>query len=140
MSGSHKHPIISQMYDHDTFSKWLGIERLDEKDGYSKIQMTVRPEMLNGFGIAHGAITYSLADSSLAFASNSRGQHAVSIETSISHVKTVYEGDVLTAIAREEHLSNRIGIYQVTVTNQNEEVVALFKGTVYRKSTHWDIS
>ncbi|MDX1685821.1 MAG: hotdog fold thioesterase [Saprospiraceae bacterium] len=129
--------IISKMYDNDPFSQWMGMRRLEEGPGFSVLQMTVRNEMLNGFEIAHGGITYALADSAFAFASNSRGFHAVSIETSISHVKAVYVKDVLTARAREVFFSRKIAIYEVVVKNQNDEKVALFKGTVYRKSTEW---
>lgn len=129
--------IVDHMYAHDTFSQWLGI-RVDKIDqGASQVSMTVTGDMLNGFGIAHGGITYSLADSAFAFAANSQGKQAVSIETSISHTKAVHEGDLLTAIAKEENLSNRLGIYSITVTNQHHDVVALFKGTVLRKDTHW---
>jgi acyl-CoA thioesterase len=131
--------IIDAMFDHDAFSKWMGMERVEEAAGYSKLKMTVRDEMLNGFYIAHGGITYSLADSAFAFASNSRGQHAVSIETSISHLRSVKAGDVLTAEAVEEHFNPKIAQYAVKIWNQNEELVALFKGTVYRKSKNWEI-
>ena len=125
------------MYNHDAFSQWLGIERLEEAPGKSVLKMTVRPEMTNGFQIAHGGITYSLADSALAFASNSHGRRSVSVETSISHTEPVKAGDILTATAEEQSLSNKIGIYQVTITNQNKVTVALFKGTVYRTSKPW---
>lgn len=130
--------IVDKMYEKDWFSQWLGIDVLKKEPGDSKVQMTVRKEMLNGFGIAHGGITYSLADSAFAFASNSQGRHAVSIETSISHTKVVKEGDVLTAIAKEDNLSKKLGIYSITITNQNDEIVALFKGTVFRKETNWN--
>lgn len=129
--------IVDQMYANDTFSQWLGIDVEKVEIGFAQISMVVNGDMLNGFGIAHGGITYSLADSAFAFASNSQGRHAVSIETSISHTKTVKEGDQLTAVAQEDHLSNRLGIYTITVTNKNNEVVALFKGTVFRKDTQW---
>ncbi|MEM9918386.1 MAG: hydroxyphenylacetyl-CoA thioesterase PaaI [Bacteroidota bacterium] len=129
--------IIDQMYREDAFSQWLGIERVEEQIGRCILRMKVRPEMTNGFGIAHGGITFSLADSAFAFASNSQGQKAVSIETSISHTKAVKVGDVLTALAEEENLSHKLGIYKVTIRNQSEQVVALFKGTVYRKSEKW---
>ncbi len=131
--------VIDRMMENDRFSQWLGIERLDEGPGHCTLRMRVRREMLNGFGIAHGGISYSLADSALAFASNSHGRHAVSIETSISHVQPVREGDVLTARAVEEHLSHRIGLYRVVVTNQDDRQVALFKGTVYRTSREWEV-
>ncbi len=129
--------VVDKMYNGDAFSQWLGIERMEEKAGYSKLRMTVREEMTNGFKIAHGGITYSLADSALAFASNSHGRQAVSIETSISHTKPVHIGDVIIAEAKELNLTNATGIYDVKVTNQNDEVVALFKGTVYRTKKEW---
>lgn len=129
--------VVARMYDNDPFSLWLGIERLQVGPGRCTLRMTVRKEMLNGFAIAHGGITYSLADSCLAFASNSHGIQSVSVETSISHTKAVKEGDVLTATSEEMSLSRGIGVYHVTVRNQKEELVALFKGTVYRTAKPW---
>ncbi len=126
--------IVSNLIDTDNFCQWLGIELLEAKKGYCIIQMTIRKDMLNAFSIAHGGITYSLADSALAYASNSQGRICVSIETSISHTISLKEGDVITAVAEEMSLSNKIGIYQVTIKNQNDKIVALFKGTVYRTS------
>ncbi len=134
-----KNPIVSQMFDNDPFSRWLGIQRIDEGPGFCTLRMEVKEEMLNGFAIAHGGIAYSLADSALAFASNAHGKQAVSVETSISHIKQVKEGDVLTAQAAEESCSRKIGIYRVEVKNQNNELVALFKGTVYRTSKDWEV-
>ena len=101
--------------------------------------MTVRKDMLNGFGIAHGGITYSLADSALAFACNSHGKKAVSVETSISHLVQLKEGDEIFANAKELSRSNKIGLYDVSITNANGELVASFKGTVYRTSKDWDV-
>ena len=124
--------IVDKLYANDLFSKWLGIQFVEVKKGYCHLKMVVRPEMCNGFGIAHGGITYSLADSALAFASNSSGRHSVSIETSISHTKKVYAGEVLFAVATEKKVGNAIGIYEVVITNEKSETVALFKGTVYR--------
>ena len=125
------------MYDKDWFSQWLGIEVVEVKEGYCILRMKIKNEMLNGFAIAHGGITYSLADSALAFASNSHGRKSVSIETSISHTEPLKEGDEITAIAEEVSLSNKIGIYNIVVTNQKGKKVALFKGTVYRTSQNW---
>lgn len=129
--------VVARMYENDPFSLWLGIKRVKVEAGVCVLELTVRKEMLNGFAIAHGGITYSLADSCLAFASNSHGIQAVSVETSISHTKAVKEGDVLTAAAEEMSLSNRIGVYHISVTNQRGETVALFKGTVYRTGKPW---
>lgn len=127
------------MFNNDPFSKWLGIERVEDGAGKSILKMTVRKEMLNGFDVAHGGICYSLADSALAFAANGHGIQSLSIDTSISHTKKVVEGDVLTAKANELNLLKRTGVYQVEVTNQNNEIVALFKGTVYRTSKAWEV-
>ena len=127
------------MFNNDSFSQWLGIERIQDGAGLSVLRMTVRKEMLNGFAVAHGGITYSLADSALAFAANGHGIQSMSIETSISHTKKVIEGDVLTAKAKEISLTTRIGIYQIDIINQNNEIVAVFKGTVYRTGKEWEV-
>lgn len=129
--------IVHRMFDNDAFSKWLGIEILSVGEGVSELKMTVRKEMLNGFDVLHGGISYSLADSSLAFASNSYGRKSMSIETSISHTAPCKEGDVLTTKTVERSLTNRIGIYDISVFNQENKVVALFKGTVYRSDKEW---
>ena len=129
--------VVNRMMSQDWFSQWLGIEVLDIHPGTCTLRCTVTRDMLNGFAIAHGGITYSLSDSALAFASNSHGKMAVSVETSISHLAAVKENDVLTAVAIEKSCSNKIGVYEVVVTNQSNATVALFKGTVYRKSQDW---
>ena len=131
--------IVNKMYDNDPFSQWLGIERLEAGPGHCRLRMKIRREMLNGFGIAHGGITFSLADSAFAFASNSRGRHAVSVDASISHTVPLKEGDIITAIATEEQLGHRIGHYRVEVRNETGEMVALFRGMVYRKSQEWEV-
>ena len=129
--------IVDTMYNRDWFSQWLGIEKVLVETGRCVLKMTVRKEMLNGFDIAHGGICYSLADSALAFASNSHGRKAVSVETSISLTEQVKVDDVLTATAEEISLTNKIGVYYVTVTNQENKKVAFFKGTVYKTSKDW---
>jgi len=126
------------MMANDTFSQWLGIEVLEVKDGFAKIKMTVRAEMLNGHGVAHGGISFSLADSAFAFASNSHGQKALSIETSINHIKPIFEGDELVATAQKESTSKSLGQYLVRVT-RGDELVGLFKGVVFRKTEEWKV-
>lgn len=126
--------VVDQMFEKDYFTQWLGIERLEDGPGMSVLRMTIRKEMLNGHGTAHGGITYSLADSAHAFASNSHGRRSVSIETAISHLAPLQEGDVIIATATEEKLSHRIGFYQVRVTKEDGTLVAIFKGTVARSS------
>ena len=122
----------------DAFSQWLGIEVLESTEGASVLKMTVRKEMTNGFGVAHGGISYSIADSALAFASNSHGIKSMSIETSISHTKPVMIGDTLIAKATEKTKGNKIAVYDIPVQNQNGEMIALFKGTVYRSGKEWE--
>ncbi|MEM1322489.1 MAG: hydroxyphenylacetyl-CoA thioesterase PaaI [Bacteroidota bacterium] len=134
------HQIVKQqMYENDAFSQWLGIEVVELEKGRALLKMTVREEMTNGFKIAHGGITYALADSALAFACNSHGRKTVSVETSIAHTRPVPVGTVLWAEAKEEHLGNKIANYSVKIKNQEQELVALFKGTVYRTSQEWEI-
>ena len=131
--------VVNHMMQNDAFSQWLGIVVLETKPGYCKLQMTMREDMTNGFKIAHGGISYSLADSALAFASNGRGDHALSIETSIAHTRPAQVGDVLFAEAVEKSHTRRFGIYEVQVTNGRGELIGLFKGTVYRTGKEWEV-
>lgn len=126
--------IVEKMIENDPFSEWLGIEPLEIRPGRVTLQMTIRKEMLNGFGVCHGGIPYSLADSAMAFASNTRGRLALALENNISYPARIKESDVLMATAEELSLTNHIGIYQVTITNGDGKKVALFRGTVYRTS------
>jgi acyl-CoA thioesterase len=129
--------VVDKMMSGDAFSQWLGIEVLEITAGFCKLKMTIRDEMTNGFNIAHGGIAYSLADSCLAFAANSDGIQSVSIETSISHTKKVKSGDVLTATSKEINKSSKTALYYITITNQDSEEIAHFKGTVYRTGKEW---
>lgn len=130
--------IVQRMYQHDAFSQWLGIEILEVQAGSCTLQLVLREEMTNGFRIAHGGISYALADSALAFAANTRGQQAVSVETSISHLKPVHVGDTLLAVAKERRAGRRSGIYDVEVFNQHNDLVALFRGHVFRTDQKWE--
>lgn len=124
--------VVAHMMQQDAFSQWLGITVLEVKEGYSKISMTVRAEMVNGFGIVHGGIAFSLADSAFAFACNNRNNLSVALDTSINFLKPVAVNDVLVAIAREMHNGKSTGLYQIEITNQKNELVALFKGCCFR--------
>lgn len=129
--------IVNKMINGDAFSQWLGIEILELSEGVCKLKMTVRDEMTNGFNIAHGGISYSLADSALAFAANTYGTHALSIETSILYKKKVMYGDVLTAYTKEVSKNEKTANYDVSITNQKNIEVAVFKGTVYKTDKKW---
>ena len=126
--------VVAHMLAHDAFSQWLGIQVLAIREGYAKIEMTLRPEMLNGFGVIHGGVAFSLADSAFAFACNNRNNLSVALDTSITFTKATSPGDVLTAEAKELHNGRSTGLYLITITNQHEEQVALFKGTCFRTS------
>lgn len=123
---------VAYMLEHDEFSRWLGLELLEIAPGTCRCRMTVRQEMVNGFGVSHGGIVFSFADSVFAFASNSYGTVSVAIDNTIRYPDAIRPGDVLTAVGVERAASNRIGYYDVTVTNGDGVTVALFKGTVYR--------
>ena len=129
--------VINEMIHGDAFSQRLGIEVLEISEGFCKLQMEVRKEMTNGFNIAHGGITYALADSALAFAANTYGIKSVSIETSISHTKKVVTGDILSCYTKEINRSNKTAIYYVTIKNQDDIEVAHFKGTVFITDKKW---
>ncbi len=125
------------MLSKDAYSQWLGIEILECEIGRCKVAMTVRKEMLNSMNKAHGGITYSLADTAFGFAANTHGKFAVSIETSINHIEAVNEGDYLTAESVIEKVNNKLGFNIIEVKLGNE-LVALFKGVVYRTQKDWE--
>lgn len=124
--------VVNHMMKHDLFSQWLGIEVLSVTEGHSKIRMTIRPEMVNGFGIIHGGIAFSLADSAFAFSCNNRNVLSVALDTSINFIKPVHVGDVLTAEAKELHNGKSTGLYHINIYNQKDHLVAQFKGLCYR--------
>ena len=129
--------VVDKMINGDAFSKWLGIKVIEVSEGFCKLEMIVREEMTNGFNIAHGGISYSLADSALAFAANSDGIQSLSIETTISHTKKVMNGDTLIAETKEISKDEKTAVYNINITNQNNIEVAHFKGKVYRTQKKW---
>jgi acyl-CoA thioesterase len=124
--------VVDKMMKDDLFSQWLGIEVLAIKEGYSKIKMTVREEMINGFGIVHGGIAFSLADSAFAFACNNRNNLSVALDTAINFIKPVHVDDELIAEAKEIHNGKSTGLDHISITNQKDHAVAIFKGTCFR--------
>lgn len=129
--------VVATMMAEDYFSQWLGVRVESVSQGKCRLSLTLRKEMMNGFGIAHGGIAFSLADSALAFASNSHNLKSLVIETSMSFTAPAKEGDILIAVAEEVNLTGKTGIYYVTVTNHEDKKIAVFKGVVFRKSDLW---
>ncbi|MHA7058730.1 PaaI family thioesterase [Aquimarina sp. M1] len=128
--------IPHKMLSLDPFSQWLGIEVLEVAKGRCKVGMTIRKEMLNSMGKAHGGISYSLADTAFGFSANTHGKYAVSIETSINHIEALEEGDYLTAEAVTDIIKTKIG-FNIIEVKRGEQIVALFKGVVFRTSKDW---
>lgn len=129
--------IPYKMLRQDPFSSWLGIEILECSLGRCKVGMTVRKEMLNSMGKAHGGISYALADTAFGFSVNTLGNYAVTIETSINHIEALLEGDYLTAESVIEKVKRKIGFHIIEV-KRGDELVALFKGVAYRSSKTWE--
>ncbi|MBL0046623.1 MAG: hotdog fold thioesterase [Bacteroidetes bacterium] len=139
MPNSKANKIVDKMLAEDKFSAWLGIEKVLVEEGHCILKMNIREEMVNGFGISHGGIAFSFADSALAFASNAYGRLSVALECSISFAIAVRVGDELTCEAKELSITNKTATYHIEIANQKNEKVAFFKGTVYRTSKDWEI-
>ncbi len=120
--------VAESMYSRDRASQWLGLKLIEVRGGFARMCMEVKPHMANGHDIGHGGLTFALADSTFAFACNSYNINAVAAACSIEFLAPARVGDVLTATAQEQTLVGRNGIYDVRVTNQRDEVVALFRG------------
>lgn len=124
--------VVEHMMRLDAFSQWMRIEVIEIKEGYSKIKMMMRQEMMNGFNVAHGGVIFSFADSALAFACNNRNNLSLALECNISFLKQVNVGDELFAETTEIHNGKSTGVYSINIINQNNQQVALFKGTCFR--------
>lgn len=129
--------IVNLMLANDAFSRWMKLEIIETGLGFCTLTCVISPEMLNGFQILHGGITFSLSDSALAFASNSYGFKCVSVETSISHLNSVKVTDLLTVQCKEIHRGKSIGVYSVIILNQEDKIVSNFRGTVNISTERW---
>lgn len=124
-------------YEQDAYAKHTGIEIVVVEPGYCKALMPIKDFHLNGVKTVHGGAIFTLADYAFALASNSHGQIAVNINASISYVTAVKSG-VLLAEAKEASLNPKLGNYIINITNEQNEVIAIFHGTAYRKKDRWD--
>lgn len=124
--------VRDAMLADDAATRMLGMQIAEVAPGRAVIAMTVRADMLNGFAICHGGLIATLADSAFAFACNARNALTVASGFGIDLLKPARLGDVLTATAQEASLAGRTGLYDVTVRNQNEELIAMFRGRSYR--------
>lgn len=124
--------VRDAMFANDRASKGLGMEILAISPGGATLAMTVREDMLNGLDICHGGLITTLADSAFAFACNAYNEMTVASGFDVSIVAPGRLGDRLTAVAEEVQLSGRTGVYDITVRNQRDELIALFRGRSYR--------
>ncbi len=129
--------IPYKMLSQDAYSSWLGIEILSCEIGRVKVGMTIRKEMLNSMDKAHGGISYSLADTAFGFSANTHGRYAVSIDTSINHIEALHLGDYITAEATLDVQKTKVG-FNIVEVKKGDELVALFKGVVYRTNKSWE--
>ncbi len=118
----------------DRFAQHAGIELIDAKPGWAKAKMVIQPCHLNGAGTVHGGAIFTLADFAFAVASNSHGQLAMGVHTSTSFINAAMAG-TLYAEAEELSLNRRLGSYQVRISDDQQQLIALFQGTAYRKQT-----
>ncbi len=125
------------MLSQDAYSSWLGIEILSCEIGRVKVGMTIRKEMLNSMDKAHGGISYALADTAFGFSANTHGRYAVSIDTSINHIEALHLGDYITAEATLDVQKTKVG-FNIVEVKKGDELVALFKGVVYRTNKNWE--
>lgn len=121
-----------KLYSQDAFSQWMGVELVDVKENYCLIKMSIKAEMINGLKTVHGGVTFSLADSALAFSSNTKGDAAVALNCYINFMKAVRLGDTLSAESILLNETRKTAVYEISVKNQDEELMATFRGTVYK--------
>ncbi|MBS1549052.1 MAG: hotdog fold thioesterase [Bacteroidetes bacterium] len=120
------------MLNQDFFSQWMGVKIIEIKEKYCLLEMPIKTEMINGLKTVHGGVTFAFADTALAFSSNNTGEASVALNCTINFAKAVREGDVLRAESILVSDTRKTGIYDIKVTNQNQDLVAAFRGTVYK--------
>jgi acyl-CoA thioesterase len=124
--------VVQRMLEQDHFSQWMELKVNSIAEGTSTVSMFVKQEMLNGFGVIHGGVLFSLADSAFAFACNSRDNLTLALDAQINFIKKAVRGDLLTATVEEVHSGKTTGVYEVKIRNQANDLIAVFRGTAYR--------
>lgn len=124
--------VAEYMFDQDEFSQWMNIKMIDIKENYCLLEMPIRKEMINGLKTIHGGVTFAFADSALAFSSNNTGDAAVALNCIINFTKAGKEGDIFRAESILANNTRKTAVYDIKITNQNNELIAKFVGTVYK--------
>jgi acyl-CoA thioesterase len=131
--------IVEHMMKQDTFSRWMGVNIEEVREGYCRISCTVTDNMLNGYQVTHGGILFSLADSALAFSAATYGRVSLAIDNSISFTKKSTSGDRLTAVSECLNLTHKTGLFETRILNEKQEIIAVMKATVYRTGEEFDV-
>lgn len=124
--------LAQYMLNHDFFSQWMGIKLIEVREKYCLIEMSIKQEMINGLKTVHGGITFAFADSALAFSSNNTNEASVALNCTINFTKAVKLGDTLFAESIIISDTRKTGIYDISIRNQEQILVASFRGTVYK--------
>lgn len=124
--------VVDYMMEKDYFSQFLGIKIIDIKENYALVEMEITKQMLNGLGTVHGGVTFAFADSALAFSSNNSGEAAVALNCTVHFTKAGREGDIFRAESILVTETRKTALYDIKITNQNDDLVAKFSGTVYK--------
>ncbi|GAB0156391.1 hydroxyphenylacetyl-CoA thioesterase PaaI [Chryseobacterium sp. Alg-005] len=124
--------VADYMLNQDYFSQWMSIRMIEVKENYCLIEMPIKKEMINGLKTVHGGVTFAFADSALAFSSNNSGDAAVALNCIINFTKAGKEGDVFRAESILVNETRKTAVYDIRITNQNEDLIAKFVGTVYK--------
>ena len=125
--------IMKRFIERDRFARHIGIEILEHGPGYAKASLVINQNHLNSVDTVHGGVLFSLADAAFSVASNSHGVVSVAIQASIANFKAVASG-TLQAVAREVALNPKLATYSIEIRDESQSLIALFQGTVYRKS------
>lgn len=123
---------VREKFLSDIFPRTLGIELLELAPGFAKVAMALTNNMLNFHGIGHGGAIFTLADTALGLASNSYGKKAVALTVTINYLSPAQAGSKLIATAREQHITNHTAVYDITVIDETDKVIAIARGTVFR--------
>jgi acyl-CoA thioesterase len=124
--------VAEEMLKQDKHAQSLGIQLKQISPGYSELTLFVKEDMVNGLGICHGGVTFALADTAFALACNSRNQRTLAFNCTITYSAPAHVGDMLTAVAQEQVLNGKTGIYDVVIMNQHLEKIVMFRGVSYR--------
>lgn len=132
MNETEPYKIARYILSKDRFAQWMDIRLIEIRENFCLIEMPIREEMINGLGTVHGGVTFAFADAALAFSSNNTNEASVALNCVINFTKAVKMGDVLVAESKQISDTRKTAVYDISILNQKDELVATFRGTVYK--------